>query len=214
MSRAERQLQKQFAHIRTIDSATIITPQERFKYTIKDIKSGGVFRLHNETYIVLEIGTYTETDEKYRKALDWKGHELKVFCLETGIPRNLEWEEDDDLDVSLTLSEVRFSKLQYDNGESIKPDSDDLDEIVDKGWEIKLQGESFYYKDDYAAWYVREGTDKRENVYFYDFEADDGRELTIEVWILENEKEEFQVFISQEIHPDDIEVISSKGGSP
>jgi len=213
MSRAEKQLQKQFAHIRTIDPATIITPQERFKHTIKDIKSGGVFRLHNETYIVLEIGTYTETDEKYQKALDWKGHELKVFCLETGISHNLEWEEDDDINVSLTLSEVRFSKLQYDDGESIKPDSDDLDEIVDKGWEIKLQGEHFYYKDDYAAWYVREGTDKREKVYFYDFEADDGRELTIEAWILENEKEEFQVFISQEIHPDDIEVISSKGGN-
>ncbi len=208
MSRAERQLQKQFAQIRTIDPTTIISPQERFKQTVKDIKSEGVFCLNKETYLVLEIGTYTETDEKYKKALDWKGHELKVFCLETGILHDLEWEEDDELEVSLTLSEVRFSRLQYDDGEAIEPDSDDLDEIADKGWEIKLQEELFYYKDDYAAWYVREGSDKREKVYFYDFEADDGRELSIEVWILENGKEEFQVFISQEIHPDDIEVIS------
>ena len=209
MSRAERQLQKQLTHIRSIEPATIIPPQERFQHTVKDIQSGGVFRLNNETYLVLEIGTYTETDEKFTKALDWTGHELKVFCLETGNLHNLEWEEDDEIEVSLTLSEVRYSKLQYDDGEAIAPDSDDLDEIVDKGWEIKLHGELFYCKDDYAAWYVREGSDKRENVYFYDFEADDGRELSIETWILENEKEEFQVFISQEIHPDDIEVIST-----
>jgi len=211
MSKAERQLQKQFAHIRTIEPSTIIPPQERFKHTVKDIKPGGVFRLNNLTYLVLEIGTYTETDETFKEALDWTGHELKIFCLEAGTLHNLEWEEDDEIEVSLTLSEVRFSKLQYDDGESIAPDSDDLDEIVDKGWKIKLHEEIFYYKDDYAAWYVREGSNTREKVYFYDFEADDGRELTIEAWILESEKEKFQVFISQEIHPDDIEVISIGG---
>lgn len=214
MSKAERIVQRQLAHIRSIDPSTIIPSQERFKYTIKDMKSGGVFRLNNTTYLVLEIGTYTETDEKFTKALDWTGHELKVFCLETGHIHNLEWEEDDEIEVSLTLSEVRFSKLQYDDGETIAADSDDLDEIVDKGWEIKLHGELFAYKDDYAAWYTREGSDKREHVYFYDFETEDGRELSIETWIFENDKEEFQVFISQDVHPDDIEVMAIGNPNP
>ncbi|UCD31866.1 MAG: DUF4178 domain-containing protein [Desulfobacterales bacterium] len=207
MSKAERLLQRQFAHIRNIDPSIIIPSQERYKYTIKDMTSGGIFRLNNATYLVLEVGAYIETDESFTKTLDWTGHELKVFCLETGHIHNLEWEEDDEIDVSLTLSEVEFSKLQYDDGEAIAADSDDLDEIVDKGWEIKLLGELFTYKDDYAAWYTREGSDKREKVYFYDFEAEDGRELSIETWISENEKEAFQVFISQEVHPDDIEVM-------
>ena len=209
MNKAKRQIERQLALIRSIDPESIIAPDKRYRYSIKDLKTGGVYRLADHTYLVKEIGIYTETDEAFQKELDWTGHELKVACLETGTTHNLEWEEDDEIDVSLTLAEIKFHELKYDDGKPIAPDSDDLDEIVEKNWEIIHGDKSYFPEDDYAARFVRNGGNKKENVYFYEFEAEDGDQLTIEVWVQENGKEEFQVFLSKSVPPDDIEVIAA-----
>ncbi len=212
MSKAQRQLQKQFSHIRTIDPRSIIAPGKRYQYGIKDLGQGGVYRLADRTYLVLDIGTYTETDETYQQTLDWTGHELKVVCLDTGTTHNLEWEEDDAVEVSQTLAEIKFAELKYDDGKPIAADSDDLDEIVEENWEVVYGGKPFYCADDYAARWVMNKGEKSENVYFYEFESEGGDQLTIEVWIRQDKKEEFQVFLSKEISPDDIEVVGA--GTP
>ena len=209
MSKVQREIQKRLAHIRSIDPKTIVPPGQRFRYDIRVLEDGDVFRLAGHTYFVMETGTYTETDETFRKTYDWTGNELKVMRLEAGTVHNLEWEEDDEIEVTLTLDEVRFSELKYDDGEAVAQDSDDLDEIVEKKWEIVRGGKPFFYSDDYAARYVRKKDGKRENVFFYEFEADDGEQLTIEVWVQDNGKEEFQVFLSRSVPPDDIEVIAA-----
>ena len=121
----------------------------------------------------------------------------------------LEWEEDDDIEVSATVGEIKFSVLAYDDGEPIAQDSDDLDEIMEKKWEILHAGKTFHYDDDYAAQYVKGDGNKKENVYFYEFEADGGDQLTIEVWVQQSGKESFQVFLSKAIAPDEIEVIAT-----
>ena len=90
--------------------------------------------------------------------------------------------------------------------------SDDLDEIAEKGWEIICRGKTYDYDDDFAAKYFRDDGEKPENVYFYEFEAQDGDQLAIEVWISENGKEEFQVFLSRSVAPDDMEVIATGDG--
>lgn len=208
MSKAQRQLQKQFAHIRSIDPATVVDPKKRFQYNIKSLAEGSVFRLNGQTYLVLELGTYTETDDQFKSARAWTGHELKTVCLDTGATHNIEWEEDDEVEVTVTLEEVQFADLYYDDGESIAQDSDDLDEIVEKKWEIVCRDKTFYYSDDYAAWYTRKDGDKKENVYFYEFESEDEVQITIEVWVPESGKETFQVFISKSIDPDDLEVVA------
>jgi hypothetical protein len=209
MSKVQRQLQKQLAHIRSIDTGRVIPPGERFKFDIRTLDDGSVFRMEDHTYLVLETGIYNETDDSFQKTLDWTGTELKLVCLETGTNHNLEWEEDDEIEVTLTLEEVNFSELKYDDGEPIALDSDDLDEIVEKNWEIMLDNKAFYYEDDYAARYTRNVTGKTENVYFYEFVSKDKNQLTIEVWIQQKGKEDFQAFLSRDIPPDDIEVISA-----
>ena len=45
MSEEQRQMQKQLAHIRSIAPETVIAPEDRFRFGIKDVDSGGVFRL-------------------------------------------------------------------------------------------------------------------------------------------------------------------------
>lgn len=207
MSKAQRQLQRQLAHIRSISPETVLAPGERFRYNVTDLAVGGVFRLMDRTYRVLAIGTYTETDESYSRTLDWTGHELKLACLETGAMHNMEWEADDAVAVALTLREVPFSELKYDDGEPLARDSDDLDEIVDKNWEIVCSGKSYDYEDDYAALYRKDSGDSGERVYFYAFEADDGEQLTVEAWVRQGGREDFQVFLSRNVPPDDIEVI-------
>ncbi|MBI9086927.1 MAG: DUF4178 domain-containing protein [Desulfobacterales bacterium] len=207
MSKIQRQMQKQFAHIRAIDPGTIIAPDNRYRYDVKTLGVGGTFRLDQRTYLVLEMGTYRETDDQFQKTLDWTGHEFKTVCLETGALHNLEWEEDDEVKVSVTTREIRFSELRYDDGEAVARDSDDLDEIAEKDWEIVHEGKTYDYEDDFAARYIRIGGKKPENVYFYEFEAEDGDQLSIEVWTPENGREEFQVFLSRRIVPDEIEVI-------
>lgn len=208
MSKTRRQFQKQLAHIRAIDPGSIVHPDKRFELSIKDLGDKSVFHLNNKTYLVLEIGTYRETDDNYKKTYDWTGYELKTVCLETGETHNLEWEEDDEVEVSLTIGETRFSDLQYDDGEAIAQDSDDLDEIAEKKWEVVCSNKTFYYKDDYAATYSKGNGTKTEKVYFYDFETEDGEQLTIEVWIQDSGKEDFQVFQSRRVPPEEIEVIA------
>lgn len=207
MTNIERQMQKQFAHIRAIDPGSIIAPESRYQYDVKSLGVGGTFRLDRQTYLVLEMGTYRETDDQFQKTLHWTGHEFKTVCLETGAFHNLEWEEDDEIQVSVTAREIRFSALHYDDGESLARDSDDLDEIAEKRWEVVCEGKTYDYEDDFAAQYLRNGVRKPENVYFYEFEARDGDQLSIEVWTSEGGREEFQVYLSRPVAPEEIEVI-------
>ena len=212
MSKVERRLQQQFAHIRSIDPGAIIRPDNRYRYDVTSLGPGGTFRLDHHTYLVLGVGIYREMDDQFKKTFEWTGHELKTVCLETGVGHHLEWEKDDEIEVSVTTREIRFSDLCYDDGEPIARDSDDLDEIAEKKWEVVVQGKTYDYEDDYAAGYDPGGGSKRENVYFYDFEAGDGEQLSIEVWIPENGREEFKGFISRSVSPDDIEVIVAGTG--
>ena len=211
MTRVDKKTERQFDLIRSIAPSTLIAPEERHRYDIKHLAAGSVYSFEDNTYLVQEVGTYTETDDKFQNPYDWTGHEIRGVCLETGSIRHLEWEEDDDIEVSATLKEVKFSELAYDDGKPIAQDSDDLDEIVEKKWEVLHAGKVLHYEDDYAAQYVKGGENKKENVYFYEFEAEDGHQLTIEVWIQKSGKESFQVFLSKAVAPDDIEVIATGG---
>lgn len=210
MENTRRRVRKQLAHIRSIDPGRLVPPDERFRHDVTTLGAGSVFRLGGRTFLVLETGMYRETDDAFRKTLDWTGHEVKAVCLETGVFHYLEWEADDGIAVSLTTAEVRYADLRYDDGEPLARDSDDLDEIAEKGWEVVCRGRTYDYEDDFAARYVR-GGGGGENVYFYAFEACDGEQLTIEVWTSRDGRETFQAFLSQRVAPDDIEVVAVAG---
>ncbi len=162
--------------------------------------------------MILAVGEYRETTEDYKKFKKDRWQELKCFCLDTGTSHNLEFERDDELEVSITVGESNFD-IQYENGNQLLRDTDDLDEIADKEGKIIHNGITYAYEDDYAAKYSRtdfSGDAETENAYFYEFMTKDGSQLTIEVWIDPDGKEEFQVFLSKEVDSEDIEIISTE----
>ena len=162
--------------IRSIDS--VISPSERHKYSIKDAKVGTVLKIEDEYWLVEDIAKYIETTEDFKKDKDWIVTELKLLSLRDGRIVYLEYEEDDEIEVTITDQELKFKDLSDDLGEAI--DEDDLDEIADQEDSIFFKGEEYAYDDDWAARY-EPSKGKEYNVYFYDFEAGEYG-ITIEEW--------------------------------
>ncbi len=207
----QRRLDSQFSAIRQLDPGDLIPENERYRKTIKDVTLGGFIRFGGMTYLVIEVGTYSETDDSHKKKTGDVWTELKLFCLETGEHLNLEWEEDDEVEVSVTTGFLKFSQLRDDEGGSV--DEDDLDALVDEEDSLFLDGTEFEYDDDYASVYLRGGGTKEDPVYMYDFVSSDGTELTIEEWVIDpgKEKFEYQVFLSKQIDPNSIEILTTGG---
>lgn len=205
-----RSFDKRFAAIQSIAPGGIVSEKERYKLTIKDVMVGGVIRFGNKTFLVKETGLYNETDESYQKKKKYRFFELKLFCLETGEIVNIEWEEDDEIEISLTTGTLEFCDLRDDEGKDI--DEDDLDQIVDDEDSVYVNGREFRYSDDYAALYYRNQLSADpEKVYFYEFKVSDGTELTIEEWVVGPDKEEYQLYYSRQMDPSEIEVIHCGG---
>ena len=206
----KRRFDAQFAAIRLLDPASLIAEDERYRHTIKDVRVGGGICLSKKTYLVREVGKYEETDDKFRKKAGDVWYELKLFCLETGEEVNIEWEEDDELEVSLTTGFLKFSQLCDDEGGKV--DEDDLADLSGEEDGLFYQGKRFDYDDDCAAIFTR-SDGRSEQVYMYDFEASDGTQLTIEEWVIDKEgdKYEYQIFLARSVDPDSIEVLSAGG---
>lgn len=205
----KRRLDQQFEHIRSLDSGAIVPEKERYRLTVKDVKVGGVLKLDEHHFKVTSIGSYTEmTDESYRKPTAWQWSELKLFCLETGEVKFLEWEEDDEIEISTTVKKVDFQDLKDDLDDPI--DEDDLEDMVDKEESITYAGATYAYADDYPVVFRRDVNDpasEKLNVYFYDFKRDETESLTIEEWQSGGDKEAYDIFISRSVDPDSIEVL-------
>jgi len=202
-------LARQFDAIRQLDPENLIPKEERWKHNIKVVKQTGFICYGGKTYHVKEVGSYQEFDEKYIKASGRPWFELKLFCIDTGETVNLEWEEDDEIEVSMTLKELKFSDLRDDEGKAI--DEDDLDQIADEEDGIFFGGKKFEYKDDYAAKYYRNGVMERgDQVYMYEFEAQDGTSLAVEEW-QSGGKEEYKLYLSSQIDVNNIEILSLGG---
>ncbi|HEX7049796.1 MAG TPA: DUF4178 domain-containing protein [Longimicrobiales bacterium] len=207
LSAAERRvLDAQFAAIRQLDVGRLIAPAERWRHTIKDLGPGAYFRLDNRTYRVEESNSYRETSEDHTRVYeDEAWTELRIFCLESGETRYLEWEEDDAVEASITVRALEFRDVRDDAGAAV--DEDDLDTIVEEEDSLFLDGREFVYDDDYAAVFERAG--KSEFAYFYDFVSADGDWLTIEEWTdpAQPGREEYTLWLSRSVAPDAIEVL-------
>lgn len=201
----KRNYSRRLERLRTLKANRLVPQNRRYSFSIKDVKAGGFLKFEGMTYKVESISVYRETDEDFVKELDYVFYELKLFCLETGEIFNMEWEEDDEVEASLTIKKLRFTDLSDDAGESI--DEDDLDQISEDEDSVFFNGTEFYYDDDYACFYYRDGGDKKDKVYFYEFVADDETSVCIEEWI-SNNKESYEIYYSRKINPDEIEVLA------
>nr|WP_320190010.1 DUF4178 domain-containing protein [uncultured Desulfobacter sp.] len=206
----QKSFDQRFSLIRTLAPDKVLSPEEQTRLTIMDAEVGDCFTCLGSTYFIQEINKYQEANEKYTKLKDYFVTELTCLCLETGTVGHFEWEIDDELEVCITLNQIKFKQLTDDEGQPV--DEDDLDQIVDDEDCIVYAGETFEYDDDWAAVYRRNG--KEERVYMYEFVNDrSSMFLTIEEW-QDEDKEEYRIYSSKPVDPAELTLICRGGGNP
>jgi len=200
----QKSFQERFDAIRTLKKENLVSGQEKMQLSIKDAGKHSFFEYLGNTYFVKELSKYEETSDDFKSKKGYFIYELTSLCLETGKIFNFEWEFDDELEVSMTLERLSFRNLKDDEGNSI--DEDDLDQIADEKDVIVINGEKFWYEDDWASVYYR-GT-REEKVYMYEFENESHtKSLTIEEWSGSG-KDEYQIYTSSPVDPNSISIIS------
>ncbi len=200
----QKSFQERLRTIRTLKKDHLVSGQKKALLSIKDAGSQSFFEYSGNTYFVKNLNKYEETSDDFKIKKGYFIYELTCLCLETGQIIYFEWEFDDELEVSMTLERFSFRNLKDDAGEGI--DEDDLDQIADGKDVIVINGEKFWYEDDWPSVYYR-GT-KQEKVYMYEFENESRTKfLTIEEWSGSG-KEEYQIYTSIPVHPDSINIIS------
>jgi len=203
----KRSYSKKFDAIRGLAPEMLIPEDDRWKTSLQGLSVGGFLRYQGKTWVIERAGKYNEFSDDFKKKKKYNWTELRLFCIETGETRNIEWEIDDDIEISVTLKEIKFRDLRDDEGKDI--DEDDLDEICDKGWEIFYKGKRFKYDDDYASKYYRDfSEDSDEKLYVYDFLAHDKEMISIEEWDSGSGDESYEIFISRSASEDEFEVLT------
>lgn len=200
----QKSFQERFSAARTLKKQALVSDPDKSILTIKNAGKGSFFEYLGKTYMVKDLCRYEETSDDFKKKKGYFITELTCLCLETGETVYFEWEFDDSLEVSMTLDRFSFRNLKDDEGGPI--DEDDLDEIADTKDTVVVNGESFFYEDDWASIYSRDG--REEKVYMYEFENESGTLfLTIEEWSGDG-REEYQIYTSVQVAPKTITLIS------
>jgi hypothetical protein len=200
----QKSFQERLGAIRTLEKENLVSDKERVLLSIKDAGNNSFFEYLGSTYFVKSLYKYEETSDDFKIKKGYFIYELTCLCLETGQTVHFEWEFDDELEVSLTLERLSFRNLKDDAGEAI--DEDDLDQIADDKDVIVINGEKFWYEDDWASVYY--GGTKQEKVYMYEFENESHTKfLTIEEWSGSG-KDEYQIYTSSPVEPASINIIS------
>lgn len=188
-----RQMEKQFDAIRAMPAP--IPKAERHRHTIENAREGGYLRIAGELYRVALVSHYQEKKSRW--------YELELFGLASGETRYVEWERDDEVEVSINEPKRKLRDLGLDADE-IEAMSDE-----EKG-SIRFDGRTFHYDDDYGAVFFRGGEGEGEKVYSYDFETSDERYcLTVEEWGSESEGYEYEVYVSEYVDVDAVEVLAT-----
>ena len=197
--------QHRLERIRNIRPEDVVPQKDRGRLTVMDLKPNGFFELEDRHYSVSEICAYEETSEDYARKLDYTVTEMVCLEMETGKTVHVEFEFDDELEVTVSMERISFSDLADEAGEAV--DADDLDQIVSDKDCMVYGAEKFWYEDDWAAVYNCRG--KAEKVVMYEFENDSGTKyITVEEWAPAEKKPEYRVFLSRPVKPSKIRIIT------
>ena len=190
-SSALRRLDKQFDAIRSMPVP--IPRAERYRSSIEQVGARGYIRVVGQLCQVLDVHRYREKK--------WEWYEIELFNIESGDTLYLEWEKDDELEVSLNQPPITLR--------DIGATADEIEEMSDEEeGTIRYDGKSYEYEDDYGAVFYRGGAGEGEPVYVYDFETSDERWcLTVEEWGDERDGYEYEVYVSEYLEPETIEVL-------
>lgn len=198
MTRAQflRQLDQQFAALRQMPKP--IPVQERHRYSVEQgisaVSAGEFLKIGDALYRVSDENHYAEGRDRW--------HELVLYCIQTGETTYLEWEKDDVVELDLTIRAVSLKEL------GVRADTIEEMSEEEEG-EIRFDGRTFLYEDDYRAYFSRGASSDREEVYVYEFEAADGAlRLTVEEWGDDKSGYDYEAFISRPLEHHEVEFIA------
>ena len=175
------------------------TPKE---LTLENVGTGGVIHLRNvgpdmEEYdvTILSKSIYREGESSEWYELEGDNGTQKVW---------ISIEEDDGLDVTLTLRSLKLREIPIN-----REDLDRMDETAEG--EFEFEGETFYFEYSNEASYFADGNvspDNEDFFYYWEFENDnEDKYITIEEW--ENGK--FEITVSIPLKSSNVEVYSLGG---
>ena len=202
--------------IRQVNPAHIIAREEREKFSITNLKNCGIIRFRSNTYFVDGVGEYTTCNKTFTKKKKYKWPEVRLCCLNTGESINLEWEGNNTIEVSMTECRIDFRHIYDEYGRQLNQENfkkiilTDSDSVYLKRPNEKEM--EFWHDENCFAIFSPQDNEKEERVWILDLESSGDRNLTIEKWHLDNGELEFQIFLSQNINPKEIEIISLGGG--
>ena len=203
---------KRLAAIRSIQPTAILPKGDRAAADFRTIQKGGVIAFRGKNYLVTGVATATEHNKSFEKKKDYVATEYTLRCLRTGATAYIEWEVDDEVEISFTERKITKRELgndlRYDDGYAIDLDGEEgFKHIVNKEWEVVLNGVTYDYDDD---WYTLYESDdgRRARAHIAEFGSDDVGWLTIEKWIDDEDDVEYEVFLSSTVAREEIEIYS------
>jgi len=170
--------------------------------TLENVQAGGVIHLRNVGPDMEEYDVTILSKAVYRE-----GENNEWYELEGDNGRQKVWigiEEDDGLDVTLTLRRLKLREIPIN-----REDLDRMDETAEG--EFEFEGEKFYFEYSNEASYFADGNVSSGNedfFYYWEFENEsEDKYITVEEW--ENGK--FEVTLAISLRSSNVQVYSLGG---
>ena len=189
----QRRYDEQFVAIRRLAAA--VPAKERYKLSIEDVKTGGLFKFGGKSYLVRAVNTYE------REGFRWP--ELVLYCLQDGQTSYLEWEKGDELSIFVSLEKLSFAQAGIEGKEQLWKISEDEEGSA------HYRDRPYYYHEDSAVTFFRDSGGEGTPFHQYLFASDDEETfISVEEWGDEDEGYEHNVILSGKLNPAAIEVMS------
>lgn len=211
-SSERRTFDARFALLGSIDPATVIAINDRHAHSIEGVGIGGVLRIGGEEFVVEKTAVVTETTDKYKKKKGaYVSTELVMRSLKTGELRYIDWAIDDEIEISFTARKLEADemnrRLHDDEGQPFDID-EDIDEACERKWPIMFDRKTYPF-DDWWSFIYESSDGRQERGCMYEFGSKSKGWLTIEGWKDAEGKWDYEGYLSDDIVPGSIEVIST-----
>jgi hypothetical protein len=194
--------------IRDLDLTQTFEPA---RLNIKKLDNNGFLEMSGETFKVINVSRYLDVKWegfKKRKTEYWVT-ELELVNLVSGETLFVEWEVDDELEISKTVAEIKMREIEFQNKPLTRKELEAISE--EEFGEVSCRGKKYSYveEDTWAALFFRDKNADALPVRMYAFESDDNSYLTVESWEDGDDRPSREAFISQSVKPQSVVVLQN-----